>query len=269
MLNTGLIKIPHIEVSTATRSNKCPVCKGTGWELYKPAPFAIGNVYGGEDLANDYARKCTRCFGINKEEDLTNVPDMYKLVDLYKFNFRAYEREQLQLKKIIYDFFDNFRKWQGKNKGIYLWSRTAGSGKTFLACCVAKSVMLRYGIQMKFITAPDYINLIGEYYKKEPGAMDPTKVFKECELLVLDDLGAQKSGEFQDQEIFRLINTRLNKGLITIFTSNIAIKDLKLEERTKSRVMKTTIELRLPEESIRDAMADREQAEFLKDILEA
>ena len=39
-----------------------------------------------------------------------------------------------------------------------------GSGKTFLACCMAKSVMIKYDLQMRFITAPDYLKTVGDNF---------------------------------------------------------------------------------------------------------
>ena len=101
--------------------------------------------------------------------DKTGVPDEYREADLYKFNFEAYEVDMTNLKKLAWSLLNKFNDWQNKGKGIYLWSQTPGSGKTFLACCIAKSVMMKYDLKMRFITAPDYISLVGDSYKRERG----------------------------------------------------------------------------------------------------
>lgn len=265
MTDTNKIIIPPMPVvSTATKNDVCPVCKGTGWELYRPSAFLLEYVYGGEDLAGDYARECTKCNG-RPIEDHSQVPSLYRDADIYKFKFDIYQKDMGKIKSIVFSFFNDFEKWQGK--GLYLYSKTAGSGKTFLACCLGKSIMMRTNSRLKFITAPDYINMVGQSYKRERGEADPTQIYRECELLILDDIGAHKPGEWQDQELFRLIDTRLSNGKTTIYTSNYSVSDLKIEERTKSRIFKSSIPIRLPEESIRDQMAAKEQNEFIERIL--
>ena len=131
---------------------------------------------------------------------------------------------------------------------MYLWSRTPGSGKTFLACCLARSLMIKYDLQMRFITAPDYIDMVGEKIK-------------------LDDIGAQSGGEWQRQEIFRLVNDRMETGKITIYTSNMSTDSLNVDSRTRDRIVKASVELQMPEESLRRKKAEMEQQQFLREVL--
>ena len=163
--------------------------------------------------------------------------------------------------------FNQFDKWQGSGKGIYLWSKTPGSGKTFLSCCIAKSIMLKHDLQMRFITAPDYISLVGDSYKKERGELDKSVVYRECPLLVLDDIGAQVDKDWQKQEMFRLINQRMSNGLVTMFTSNMSVENLNVDDRTKDRIIKSSVVVQMPEESIRRKKAKNEQDKFLENIL--
>jgi hypothetical protein len=116
------------------------------------------------------------------------------------------------------------------------------------------------------ITAVDYIATVGDSYKREHGD-DPSKVYRECGLLVLDDIGAHMKGEWQQQELFRLINKRMEKGLITIYTSNSPIDGLNLDDRTKDRILKNTIAIHMPEESVRQTKAAAEQGEFLSRVV--
>ena len=77
-----------------------------------------------------------------------------------------------RFKQVIWDFFNNFKTWEKSGKGLYLWSKTPGSGKTFLSCCVARSLMVKYDLRMRFVTAPDYLAAVGESYKRQEGMMD-------------------------------------------------------------------------------------------------
>ena len=199
---------------------------------------------------------------------MTGVPLQFRDADLSKFDFGSYFQEKKNLRKIAEDFLRNYReRWENSGKGLYLWSRTPGSGKTFLSCCIGKSVMIRCDLQMRFVTAPDYIKVVGDGYKQQPGEYDESKVYRECDLLIFDDIGAQKKGDWQTQEIFRVVNNRMNAGKITIFTSNMRPEDLNLDNRTIGRIIRNSIVLQMPEESIRDREAKEEQKAFLSDIL--
>lgn len=240
----------------ALNSDICPVCGGTGWELYKIPD------------AQDGARPCAKCKAVMRLNDMTGAPPQFRDADISKFGFDSYSHNMGNLRLIAEDFLRNYReRWKKSGKGLYLWSKTSGSGKTFLACCLAKSVMVKYDLQMRFITVPDYLAKVGESYKRHQGENDESAVYRECDLLILDDVGAQKTGEWQMQELFRIVNERLDAGKIMIFTSNMCPEDLNLDDRTISRIKKKTVVLQMPEESIRDREAKEEQDSFLQDIL--
>lgn len=133
--------------------------------------------------------------------------------------------------------------------------------------CLAKSVMMKYDLQMRFVTAPDYISAVGDSYKCDRGEEDPSQVYRDCKLLVLDDIGAQADKEWQRQEMFRLINKRMEDGNITIYTSNMNTDNLNVDTRTRDRIVKTCVELQMPEEGIRKKKAAGEQRQFLASVM--
>lgn len=240
--------------------NECPVCHGTGWEVYShevegyPTPLLL-------------ARICPRCKGRRRVNDQTGIPPEYRDADISKFDYSVYQRNTDRMAKVFTSFVEDFEKWGRQGKGLYLWSKTPGSGKTFLACCIARSLMIKYDLQMRFITVPDYIDTVGEKIKRARGEEDRSKVYQECDVLVFDDIGAQSSGEWQQQEIFRLVNRRMENGKITIYTSNMSTDSLNVGPRTRDRIIKASIELQMPEESIRKKKAEREQQNFLQEVL--
>lgn len=248
----------------------CPVCHGNGWELFTVSARELEYVYGDAAVDTEYARRCTACMGINKSSgDTTGCPDSFREADIYKFDFDCYEADMAKRKAIILNFFDKYNEWVKKGKGLYIFSKTAGSGKTFLSCCIGKSVMMRYGLRFKFITVPDYIDKVSEGYTlaKQGIPNSPADIYKECDLLVLDDIGTQLDKPWQNQELFKLVNERVNSGLITIYTSNLPIDKLNIDERVKSRIYGTSILLPMPEESIRSRKANESQDDFLRSIL--
>lgn len=222
----------------ASAQANCKICNGTGWQFY------TAHVEG-YPLEVEYVRACPKCSGQWRSDDRTGVPDEFHEADLRKFNFGAYS-----------DYA----------AGLYLWSTTPGSGKTFLSCCIAKSVMMKYGLQMRFIAAPDYINLVAESYRRERGEYDPSEVYRTCQLLVFDDIGTQLDKEWQRKEIFQLVNHRMASGCVTIYTSNLPVEKLNIDDRTKSRIERDSIVVKMPEENIRRKIAASEQERFLRKI---
>ena len=242
--------------------SNCELCHGSGWQLYEATVFDYGLP-----VKVDMAKKCPKCSGTWRLYDRTGVPEEFHEADITKFDFNAYKEDVKGIEKLAYSIFRQFEKWQSEGKGLYIWSKTPGSGKTFLSCCLAKSIMMKYDLQMRFITAPDYINAVGDSYKRERGELDSSAVYRECALLVFDDIGTQIDKDWQRQEIFRLVNQRLSNNLVTIYTSNLPIEKLNIDDRTKDRIIKSSIVFSMPEESVRRKKAENEQEKFLKNII--
>lgn len=93
-------------------------------------------------------------------------------------------------------------------------------------------------------------------------------LYKECDVLVLDDIGAQAGSKWQEQELFNLVNKRMEHGKITIYTSNMDANALNVDARTRDRIIKTSIVLQMPEENLRKKKAAAEQQSFLQMILQ-
>lgn len=98
------------------------------------------------------------------------------------------------------------------------------------------------------------------------GTEDLSERYRLCDLLILDDIGAQKTGDWQEQEIFRIVNERLNNRRITIFTSNMPPEKLNVGSRTIDRIRKMSVVVQMPEESIRLKKAQDEQDAFLRKV---
>lgn len=247
-----------VQLSCSNCKNECSGL--SAWKIVRECT----EIYGIPEFLN-FGVKCPNA-GVMRESENNGVPAIYHDADYSKFNFEVYQKDTTKLKRICDSFFYDFDKWEMRGKGIYLWSSTPGSGKTLLACCLARSGMIKHNLQMRFITTPDYISLVGDSYKRERCEEDQSQIFKECRLLVLDDIGSQKKGDWQEQELFRLINGRLENGLVTVYTSNSDPEGLNVGNRSINRIVKSTVSIHMPEESIRRMKAKEETEAFLKDL---
>ena len=213
----------------------------------------------------EYATPCKR---INPyKDDRGGIPQLYADIMLSKIDFRNYQDNGM-IYRLIDGYFKAYEAAEKRGQGLYLHSRTPGSGKTMLSCALARSVMIKFHRQIRFITAADYLERVKAGFRMEQGQEDPSEIYRICPLLVLDDLGAHKTGDWQNQEIFRLIDTRAKAGgLITVITSNYAVTDLPLWPRTVDRIIAITLQIHLPEFSLRRAKAIEQSRKMTEDLL--
>lgn len=177
-----------------------------------------------------------------------------------RFEWDVYGVDTSKAKRIANSFVTNFNTWMREGYGLYICSEANGSGKTYLACCLGMEIAKRYAAVLKFTSVTNYVAMLRD---KDPDA----KVMRECQLLILDDLGAQsEKQEWISEALFHLVNTRVEKRLPTIYTSNMGIKQSSKNDRTFARINASSHELKLPEFSVRDMKAKQEKEAFLKSI---
>jgi DNA replication protein DnaC len=145
----------------------------------------------------------------------------------YKCSPRARMEETLALCREYAEGFDR------ESQNLYLCGAT-GLGKTHLSLAIAGEV-IKKGYRVLYNSAQ---NIFNELQKERFGKGDADGRFEpmvlECDLLVIDDLGAEFSTQFTNAALYNIINTRINSGLPTIISTNLNMKGL--EERYTRRV---------------------------------
>ena len=241
----------------------CKICRGTGYaveDIIVPDYDPITPVHMGSP--------CPVCKG---RADLGNpgFPSIYSEADMSKFDFAFYGGAADFTKQVATKFWQQYPKWELRNKGLYIWSKTKGSGKTFLACCLAGSVQVKYRKMVKFVSAVEYLQAVKESFKQGPEVPNQIFGYMNCDLLVLDDLGSEKQSEWADQELFRLIDHRMCEEKPVIITSNVSVEALKCDGRISDRLTDMCIAVPMPEISIRRRRAKASNDRFLEEILGA
>lgn len=169
--------------------------------------------------------------------------------------------------KIANAFVMNFQKFRREGKGLYIHSGTKGSGKTYLSYCLANEVMARYDVNVKFTSVLEYLDLTKKGYSSMTDKEEKDSIMR-ATVLILDDIGVEVSREWVNTTLYQLINYRYANKLITIFTSNYPIEQLKVDDRIKDRINFMCLPFPVPEVSIRAMETDRENSKFIKEVLE-
>lgn len=249
---------------------KCQTCKDTG-RIIEWVPSE--EVYGASlkdwpDVAFD--APCPNCGGYKPVYDDCGYPKEFYDADIHSFDWTVYDRDMERTRQVVDTFWKNYSAWSIEGNGLYIWSKTRGSGKTFLSCCLSQSVREKYKIGVKFISSVDYLAKVSDSYREENRGRDASRVYRDCELLILDDLGAENRSQksnWTDQEFYRLLGGRFSQGKVTIVTSNVPLADLKIDDRVSSRINAKNIILHLPEVSIRSQRAEVKKKEFVNQLL--
>lgn len=181
---------------------------------------------------------------------------------------RAEELAQIA-KEIARNYVDQFREIQEEGKGLYFYSSVKGSGKTRLAVSIANEIIHKYMISSKFATAIQILDEIKASWT-EDGSATEQKLIQDIirvPVLVIDDIGVERAKDWINERFYNILNGRMIQKKVTIFTSNCSIEQLKLDDRIVNRIQKMALPVSFPNESIRSAIARRENSDLLARLL--
>lgn len=141
-------------------------------------------------------------------------------------------------------YADAFDK--GVWEGLCIYGPT-GNGKSHLAAALVH-VALAKGRTAVFVEAPDLFARIKATYDDGSDGISEAKIvhaLSTCDLLVLDDAGAEKTSEWVQEKLYQIINARYKNRLPLIITTNT--KDMAgLEEIIGFRAYDRVLEMCRP-----------------------
>lgn len=126
-------------------------------------------------------------------------------------------------------------EFDGTGKGILMMGNT-GLGKTHLSLGIANVIIPR-GFCVLYSTVNELIRKINrEQFDEAEG--DTLSLAKDCDLLILDDLGVEKVTEWSASLLYEIVNTRQNRRVPIIASTNLDFDELreKYHDRISSRL---------------------------------
>lgn len=142
------------------------------------------------------------------------------------------DSENEKVLQICESYADNFEEFFQKNIGLKLWGNV-GRGKSFAANCIFNRLIDR-GYRVYYITAGQMVNTLQNTFEKNEYIDD----ICDYDLLIIDDLGAERDTPTAAQYIEDVIDRRITRNKPLVITTNITeheYKDIR-EERLYSRL---------------------------------
>lgn len=190
-------------------------------------PCAICNDSGWKTIDRDGRSVVTRCDCWRQETAVrllaqSHIPRRYQRCSLE--NFVTYENEGLlRAVAVCRRFAEEFPV---VDKAPFLIG-PPGIGKSHLAAAVLKHVISRVGARAVFYEVPKLLRLIRSTYDPVVRTTETTVLqpILDADLLVLDDLGKEKTSEWVEETLNLIVDTRYNERRHTIFTTNFEEKE--------------------------------------------
>ena len=246
---------------TSKDSDVCPICEGREWIL---------KIKDGVEIA--VPCKCREKAVMSRRLRFADIPEAFRGMDLRSFRMDVYRKPESKKMvsdacKIIKTYLDDFESQKERGMGLYIWSRTKGSGKTRIAAGIANELMKRYTV--KFAVSLTILQEIKNTWRRDAAGSESQLLdaLSTTDILIIDDFGVEAPAAWINDKMYQIINERYINQKVTIFTSNDPLDKISYDDRITNRIKERTYQIAFPEESVRDHIAERMQEEIIEKVI--
>lgn len=176
-----------------------------------------------------------------------------KALRQYTFaNDKGYNPEISKAKKYV----EHWDEMQRDSTGLLFWGNV-GTGKTYIAACIANA-LIDQGVQVMMTNFSRVLSDLPGLFSGDRNRYIDS--FNRYPLLIIDDLGVERSSEFALEQVFNIIDGRYRAKLPLIVTTNLTLQELKnpdslAKARIYDRVLERCVPVRINNQNIRQENA--------------
>lgn len=203
------------KLETVVEENKnCQNCKGF---------FMCQNSYEGHQIVPEKKegrlyfsyKPCKYMQAVLEKENARHKKVRMKDID-------TSDKNQLKVIKWLDTFYDNYDATKSM-KGLYLHGNF-GSGKTYLLSALLNELAYSKNVDIEIVYFQDALRTLKEDWDRFSYLMHR---YQTVDLLLLDDIGAEKVTDWGRDEILgTILQARMEANKTTFFTSNLTIEEL-------------------------------------------
>ena len=241
--------------------NNCKNCKGLAFCKNKIEGFVYYPNVNGNILKLDYVA-CKKKKKVLAEEsacDFYDLPDTLKNISMKDIEID--DSRRVPIIKWLKNFYDSYEK-NPNQKGLYLYG-SFGCGKTFMITAMLNELSKK-NVDIVAVYYPEMLRSLKDAFDEGTFSSRINRL-KKCDVLLLDDIGAESVTAWGRDEILgTILQYRMDEKLPTFFTSNLSLKELEVhlastkngDEKVKARriierIKQLTMELDLISENRR------------------
>lgn len=179
-----------------------------------------------------------------------------------EWSFENDDRANPKLSDAMQRYANNFADFLKDSKGLLIYG-SVGTGKSFYAACIANRIIENgYSAYMT-----NFSSLVNTLQSSNIDKNEFIAGLNRYELLIIDDLGAERSSEFMTENVFNVIDKRCSSGLPMIITSNLGGDDFKNPDdirldRIYDRILENCFPVEMKSQSRRRAEARKSYADI-------
>ena len=139
-------------------------------------------------------------------------------------------------------YVDYWPEMRGKNVGLLLWGGV-GTGKSFMAGCIANALMEREVA----VCMTNFARIMNELNSTFAGRNEVVDRLCRYPLLVIDDFGMERGTEYGLEQVYNVIDSRYRSGKPLIVTTNLSLDELQHPQDTPhARIYDRLLEMCAP-----------------------
>ena len=140
-------------------------------------------------------------------------------------------------------YVEHWEQMRENNYGLLLWGKV-GTGKSYFAGCIANA-LLEQDVPVLMTNFPTILNRMTGLFSSDRA--DFLANLNAYDLLILDDLGAERGTEYALEQGFAVIDARYRSRKPLIVTTNLSLTELQNPQDTAhARIYDRVLEMCLP-----------------------
>lgn len=165
------------------------------------------------------------------------------------------------------NYVKRFDEMYEKRQGLLFWG-TVGTGKSYTAACIANELLN----QMIPVVMTSFVKILQNIQGNPDEEERIMAGLNAAKLLIIDDLGAERSTDYALEKVYNIIDSRYLSGKPLILTTNMTLKDMQESEdiryrRIYDRIFEMCFPVRFAGRSWREKAASK-RFDAMKNLME-